>query len=64
MDKTKKTTHPQWAIDFRKPGTELRLIGGRYYLYAVTSKYDPKLKRSKKITGDILGSITQESGFI
>jgi hypothetical protein len=32
----------------RLPGTELRLIRGHYYLYAVTSKYDPTLKRHSR----------------
>src|SRR5580658_6356176 len=59
-----KFPHPQWAIQHRKPGTELRNINGRYYLYAVSSRYDPVLKKSRKITGKILGAVTQEDGFI
>lgn len=59
-----KPAHPEWATSHRKPGTELRFINGKYYLYAVTSKYDPLLKRAKKITGKILGRITQADGFI
>ena len=57
-------THPQWATKHKKKGTELRLIGGRYYLYEVTSKWDPEKKRPKKITGKLLGRITKEDGFI
>ena len=53
MAKPSKSPHPQWATDHRKPGTELRLIRGRYYLYAVSSQYDPVRKRAKKITGKI-----------
>ena len=64
MAKHKKSPHPRWATDQRKPGTELRLIRGRYYLYAVSSRYDPTLKRAKKITGKILGTITEEDGFV
>lgn len=62
--KNKKTVHPQWATVHRKPGTELRFIGGKYYLYAVSSKYDPTLKRAKKISGKLLGKITETDGFI
>lgn len=60
----RKSSHPQWALKHKKPGTELKLINGRYYLYAVKSEYCPSLKRSKKVSLGILGSITQEKGFI
>lgn len=56
--------HPQWAIKHKRKRTELRLINGRYYLYEVSSKWDPDKKRSKKITGKLLGRITKEDGFI
>jgi len=62
--KSKKSVHPLWATEHRKPGTELRFINNKYYLYAVTSKYDPVLKRAKKITGNLLGKITETDGFI
>lgn len=62
MNKT--SPHPEWATKFRKPGTELRFIRNKYYLYAVTSMYDPLTKKSKKITGKILGSITEANGFL
>ena len=58
------TKHPQWALKHKKKGTELRLINGYYYLYAVTSKWDPEKKRARKITGKLLGKITKEKGFI
>ncbi len=60
----KKTTHPEWAIAHKKQGTELKLINGRYYLYGAKSVYDKTLKRSKKVSLEILGSITQDKGFI
>ncbi len=56
--------HPEWAIRHKKKGTELRFINGTYYLYEVTSKWDSEKKRPKKITGRLLGKITQEEGFI
>jgi transposase len=56
--------HPQWALKHKKKRTELRLIKGHYYLYKITSKWDPEKKRSKKITLGILGKITKEEGFV
>ena len=58
------TKHPSWALQHKKPGTELKLINGRYYLYGVKSVYDKSLKRSKKISLGILGGITEENGFV
>jgi len=62
--KNQKFIHPDWATQARQPGTELRLINNTYYLYAVSSKYDPVLKRARKITGKLLGKITEQDGFI
>lgn len=56
--------HPDWALSHKKSGTELKLINGRYYLYAVKSQYDARTKRSKKISLGILGSISEDKGFI
>ena len=56
--------HPEWALKHKTKGTELRLINGTYYLYKITSKWNPEKKRSQKITLGLLGKITQESGFI
>ena len=58
------TPKPDWATKHRKSGTELRCIGGNYYLYGVSSKWDPVKKRSMKISGPLLGSITEEGGFV
>lgn len=57
-------THPQWATKHRRKGTELRLLGGKYYLYEVSSKWNAEKKRSQKISGKLLGRITKEDGFI
>ena len=59
-----KTLHPEWALACKRKGTELRLINGKYYLYEVTSKWNPEKKRSVKITGKLLGKITEAEGFI
>ncbi|MGI6524292.1 MAG: hypothetical protein ACOX2O_03225 [Bdellovibrionota bacterium] len=42
----------------------MRLINGRYYLYGYSYRYDPERKRSVKVTGKLLGRITEEDGFI
>ncbi len=56
--------HPAWATCHRKPGTELRLINGNYYLYEYKTIYDKEKKCPKKISGKLLGSISQKKGFI
>ena len=60
----KTSKHPQWAIAHRKPGTELRCLKGKYYLYSYTTIYDKEKKGAKKITGKLLGRITEQHGFI
>lgn len=55
--------YPDWALKFRRPGTELRCIKGRYCLYECRCVYDKETKRHKKITGKYLGSITEQDGF-
>jgi len=59
-----KTLHPEWALACKRKGTELRLIRGKYYLYEATSKWNPEKKRSVKITGSYLGSITETEGLV
>ena len=51
---------PEWARKYRKKGTEVKDIGGNYYLYKISSKWNPKKKRSDKITGKYLGTVTRE----
>jgi len=58
------TQHPEWALAHKKPGTELRLIRGRYYLYEYKTVYDKEKKGPRKISGKLLGSITAEEGFV
>ena len=52
--------HPQWATMHKKPGTELRLIRGKYYLYEYKTVYDKERKGPKKISGKLLGRITEQ----
>ena len=60
----KKASHPEWALAFKRKGTELRLLNGRYYLYEVTSKWNSEKKRSVKKTCKLLGCITESEGFV
>ena len=61
--KTTRRVHPDWALKQKKPGTELRYIRGNYYLYGVSSKWNKEKKRAQKVTGKILGKVT-ENGFV
>lgn len=57
-------TPPDWAVKFRRPGTELRRVNDALYkLYECRSVYDKEKKRARKITGKYLGSITEAGGF-
>lgn len=55
---------PSWALQHRKPGTELRYIKGHFYLYAVSSRWDKEKKKNKKITGPIIGKINPDGQLI
>lgn len=52
--------YPEWVEKYRRKGTNISCIKGKYYLYECTSKYNPEKKRSQKITTKYLGRITEE----
>lgn len=55
---------PDYVVNFVRPvNTEIKYIRGHWYLYERRNVYDPQLGRSRKKSGKILGSIT-EQGFI
>ena len=55
------TEKPDYVKAFQKPAkTEIKHIGGGWYLYECSSKYDPAIKRSRKISGKCLGVITPQ----
>lgn len=60
----KPANHPQWALDQKRPGTELRCIRGKYYLYECSSFYDKEKKRARKKTGAYLGMVTEARGLV
>lgn len=55
---------PNWVKKHRQSKTEIKEIGGRYYVYEVSSIWDSSTKRTKKVSGKIIGKITKEDGFI
>ena len=56
------------AIKSNRPtqfgAVEIRFIGGYYYVYKVSSRWDPAKGRSQKTTGKSIGKITEADGFI
>ena len=56
--------YPQWVLDQKKPGTEIRKIRGLYYLYEAKCVYDKEKKRGHKVTGKYLGRITEADGLV
>ena len=52
--------HPHWGLEHKKKGTEIRKIAGQYYLYQVTSKWDPVKKRPRKTTLGLIGAIKKD----
>lgn len=59
-----KVNHPDWALAQKRPGTELRCIRGKYYLYECTSFYDKEKKKTRKKTGAYLGMIKEGVGLV
>ncbi len=55
---------PNWILKFKEPKTEIKQIKGGYYKYAIEYRYNAQKKRTDKITGPLLGKITEEEGFI
>jgi hypothetical protein len=55
---------PKWAQPYKEPRTEIKCIKGIYYKYEVHYQYNKEKKRTDKITGRLLGKITEQEGFI
>jgi len=56
--------HPEWVLKFKTKNTEIRPVKGKYYLYNITSVWSPEKKRTKKVTLNYVGSISEEFGLI
>jgi len=52
--------YPDWVLKHKIKGTNISQIKGKYYLYAVSSKWDKEKGRAQKITNEYLGRITEE----
>jgi transposase len=44
----------------RLPGTEIKKVGGKYYIQKVTSRYDPVQKRPRKVVLEYIGTVAPE----
>lgn len=51
---------PKWVLKHQRKGTQAVQIGNGYYLYKISSRWNPKKKRADKITDKYLGAITRE----
>lgn len=51
---------PPEIARFRKPGTQIKRINGRYYLARVTSRWDPAAKKVRKVFLEHLGTVTAD----
>jgi len=56
----KKQSLPEWVLKHKKPGTQVVRIKGNYYLYKITSVWDPEKGRARKVTEKYMGKITPE----
>ena len=55
------TEKPEYVLNFpRQKNTEIKKIGNNWYLYERFSKYDPEIKRSRKVSGKCLGKLTPD----
>ena len=52
--------YPDWVLKHKTKGTNISRIKGKYYLYAVSSKWNKEKGRAQKITNEYLGRITEE----
>ncbi len=59
-----KHERPDYVKNFKKEkNTEIKYISGNWYLYERKTKYNPETKRSTKLSGKMIGKIT-ENGFV
>lgn len=56
----RRVKYPDWVEKYRQKGTNISCIGGRYYLYAVSSQWNQEKGRAHKRTDGYLGRITED----
>jgi len=54
---------PDEIRQYRQTGTEIKKVGGKFYMQRITCKWDPKTKKRKKVVLEYLGQVT-EKGLI
>ena len=54
---------PESILRHRLPGTEIKMVGGKYYMQRITCKWIPEKKQRKKIVLEYLGQVT-EAGLV
>lgn len=54
------TTLPDWVKKYQEKGTQAVRIKNNYYLYKITSIWDPQKGRARKVTEKYLGKITPD----
>jgi len=60
MQMEQKHERPEFIRNFKKPkATEIKHINGHWYLYERKTRYDPSTKKSRKVSGKLLGTITE-----
>ena len=57
------TSIPENIKKYRQPGTEIKKVGGKYYMQRITCKWIPETRQRKKVVLEYLGQVT-ESGLI
>ena len=57
----KNTQKPEFVEKFVKPrNTEIKHIGNNWYLYERLNRYDASIRRSRKVSGQCIGKITEQ----
>ncbi|MDR3280965.1 MAG: hypothetical protein LBT23_10665 [Synergistaceae bacterium] len=56
--------YPDWVLKFKKKGTYVNCVKGKYYLYAAHSERVPGTKKIRRVSDGYLGRVTEKEGFI
>ena len=59
----KTSNFPDWVNKYRKPGTEIRRFGNRFYIYEAKGFYDKERKKSRKKVYKELERILKSKGI-
>jgi hypothetical protein len=53
-----ETAFPDWVNKQKRTGHEIKCIRYQYYMYKLKSKWDPKRKKARKVSGEYIGTVT------